>query len=39
VVGQTDLVLTMTERYAAVLRGNVALRMLKMPVKMPTLDV
>lgn len=38
VVGQTDLVLTMAERYAVLLRGNATLRALKMPVKMPTLD-
>jgi DNA-binding transcriptional LysR family regulator len=39
VVGQTDLVLTMPERYAALLGGNSAIRALKMPVKMPTLDL
>lgn len=39
VISQTDLVLTMPERYAALLAGNMALRVLKMPVKMPTLDL
>jgi DNA-binding transcriptional LysR family regulator len=39
VVGQTDLVLTMPERYAALLDGNAALRVLRMPVKVPALDL
>jgi len=39
VVGQTDLVLTMPERYAALLGGHASLRVLKLPVKMPTLDL
>jgi DNA-binding transcriptional LysR family regulator len=39
VIGQTDLVLTMPERYAALLGGNTALRALRMPVKMATLDL
>jgi DNA-binding transcriptional LysR family regulator len=39
VVGETDLVLTMPERYAALLGGRPAIRALKIPVKMPTLDL
>jgi DNA-binding transcriptional LysR family regulator len=39
VVGETDLVLTMPERYAALLGGRSAIRALKMPLKMPTLDL
>lgn len=39
VVGRTDLVLTMPERYAALLGGRSALRIMKLPVKMPTLDL
>jgi DNA-binding transcriptional LysR family regulator len=39
VVGQTDLVITMPERYAALLGVTSGLRALKMPVKMPTLDL
>jgi DNA-binding transcriptional LysR family regulator len=39
VVGETDLVLTMPERYAALLGGSPAIRALRMPVKMPTLDL
>jgi DNA-binding transcriptional LysR family regulator len=39
VVGQTDLVLTMPERYTALLGGNAALRALRMPVKVPALDL
>lgn len=39
VVSQTDLVLTMPERYAALLAGNMALRTFKMPVKMPALEL
>ena len=39
VVGQTDLVLTMPERYTALLGGNATLRALRMPVKVPALDL
>jgi DNA-binding transcriptional LysR family regulator len=39
VVGRTDLVLTMPERYTVLLGGNAALRVLRMPVKMPPLDL
>lgn len=39
VIGRTDLVLTMPERYAALLRGNMTLQVLKMPVKVPALDL
>jgi len=38
VVGRTDLILTMPERYVALLGGDRALRVLGMPVKMPPLD-
>jgi DNA-binding transcriptional LysR family regulator len=39
VVGATDLVLTMPERYAALLAAGSAVRVLRMPLKMPTLDL
>ncbi len=39
VVATTDLVLTMPERYAALLGGHATLRVLKMPVKVPALDL
>ena len=39
VVAGTDLVLTMAERYTPLLAGQPALRVLKMPVKMPALDL
>ncbi len=39
VVGQTDLVLTMPERYVALLGSDPALRILRMPVRTPPLDL
>ena len=38
VVGETDLVLTMAERYARMLGAGLTHRILAMPIKMPTLD-
>jgi DNA-binding transcriptional LysR family regulator len=38
VVSQTDLVLTMAERYARVLNTGVGNQILSLPIKMPTLD-
>ncbi len=39
VVAETDLVLTMPERYAGLLAAGSPLRALAMPLKMPTLDL
>lgn len=39
VIAETDLVLTMPERYAALLAAGSAVRALRMPLKMPTLDL
>jgi DNA-binding transcriptional LysR family regulator len=39
VVGATDLVLTMPERYATLLAAGSAVRALRMPLKMPALDL
>ena len=39
VVGQTDLVLTVPERYTELLKGNPALCAHRMPVKIPALDL
>jgi DNA-binding transcriptional LysR family regulator len=38
VVSETDLVLTMAERYARVLHTGVGNQILSLPIKMPTLD-
>jgi DNA-binding transcriptional LysR family regulator len=38
VVSETDLVLTMAERYARVLNTGVGNQILSLPIKMPTLD-
>jgi DNA-binding transcriptional LysR family regulator len=39
VVAETDLVLTMPERYAGLLAGGSAVRVLAMPLKVPALDL
>jgi DNA-binding transcriptional LysR family regulator len=39
VVAATDFVLTMPERYGALLGGDPALRVLRMPVRVPALDL
>lgn len=39
VVAETDLVLTMPERYVALMKGNPSVRALAMPMKVPALDL
>ena len=39
VVAESDLVLTMTARYARLLPGGSGVRVLRMPLRMPTLDL
>ena len=38
VVSESDLVLTMAERYARVLNSGVGNQILSLPIKMPTLE-
>ena len=38
-VAESDLVLTMTQRYVALLGEGLPLRVLKMPLRMPALDL
>ena len=39
VVAETDLVLTMPERYVSLMKGNPSIRALAMPLKVPALDL